>query len=95
MPDVTMCKDTRCPSRLSCYRFVAYPAEYDQPWFITSPRYHTEDRCPYYIKANCCHTSMTQWGPGDYEGHANECLFCGKDYKWEQGAWVEKPIGTL
>lgn len=38
MPDITMCKDKRCPQRKKCYRFMAKPSEYWQAYFTGSPR---------------------------------------------------------
>ena len=30
MPDISMCRDNKCPSHLSCYRFMARPNEPQQ-----------------------------------------------------------------
>lgn len=32
MPDIAMCSDDKCPSRASCYRFVAVPSKHLQTW---------------------------------------------------------------
>ena len=47
MPDITMCKGTRCVLSTRCYRCVAIPDEY-QSYFIEEP---TTDghMCAYYL----------------------------------------------
>ena len=32
MPDIAMCRDENCPSRLKCYRFVATPSKWLQSY---------------------------------------------------------------
>lgn len=34
MPDITMCKSKKCPSKDSCYRHTAIPCEYRQAYFV-------------------------------------------------------------
>ena len=36
MPDITMCKGDNCPSKQTCYRFLATPSEY-QSYFYPTP----------------------------------------------------------
>ena len=34
MPDITMCKNWRCPLRLKCWRYTAFPSEHWQSYFV-------------------------------------------------------------
>ena len=36
MPDIAMCKDTRCKSKETCYRFKATPNKYRQAYINTN-----------------------------------------------------------
>lgn len=47
MPDITMCKDEKCPLKKSCYRHEAEADEYWQSFFSESPRL-LDDSCEYY-----------------------------------------------
>ena len=44
MPDITMCKDTRCPQNERCYRYIALPNDLWQSYFLSSPK--KMDGCP-------------------------------------------------
>ena len=49
MPDITMCKDQKCPMRMECYRFMANPDPYWQAYFHGSPScFGTKDGCEYF-----------------------------------------------
>lgn len=37
MPDITMCKNWRCPLRLKCWRYTAFPSEHWQSYFLGLP----------------------------------------------------------
>ena len=37
MADITMCKGDNCPSKQTCYRFLATPSEYRQSYFYPTP----------------------------------------------------------
>jgi len=43
MPDICMCKDEDCPSRKSCYRFMAIRSSPLQSYFYGSPRKDKSD----------------------------------------------------
>ena len=45
MADITMCRDSNCPLKDTCYRFKANPS-FMQSYFLDSPR--TEKDCEYY-----------------------------------------------
>ena len=46
MPDITMCKDTKCFQNELCYRYVALPNKYRQSYFVSSPK--KMDGCPMF-----------------------------------------------
>ena len=46
MADITMCRDTECKDKKTCYRYNAPSNQYYQSYFVDSPR--TEDGCKYY-----------------------------------------------
>ena len=48
MTDISLCSDTKCPSRGICYRYRAYPAIVGQAYFYPG-RLPTEDRCEYFL----------------------------------------------
>ena len=48
MSDITKCRDNKCPSKNSCYRFTSKAGDF-QSYFMESPRKDGEDRCKYYI----------------------------------------------
>lgn len=48
MPDITMCKDERCPFKRECFRFTAYPSEF-QSYFTDSPYKVKKNKCEYYM----------------------------------------------
>lgn len=51
MPDISMCQNKDCPSRLKCYRYMAMPNEYRQAYMTFAPRggaAQCEDFLPLY-----------------------------------------------
>mgnify|MGYP006992522728 CR=1 FL=1 len=52
-PDITMCNDTDCPKKRSCYRSQAKPTPEWQSYFVASPR-NKDGSCVMYwhIKPN-------------------------------------------
>ena len=46
MPDISMCRDDECPSRKSCYRFMATECAYQS--YLVSPREDGADKCDSY-----------------------------------------------
>lgn len=48
MPDITMCRDTKCPQKDYCFRYTAQPSEYRQSYFTESPK--KMDGCPYFMR---------------------------------------------
>ena len=50
MADIAMCTNSNCPSRDSCYRFIATPNALRQSYSDYTP---VGDRCSIYIK---CHS---------------------------------------
>lgn len=44
MPDISMCTDEECPSRLQCYRYRAEPNTYRQS-YMKFPRHHEAEKC--------------------------------------------------
>ena len=36
MADITMCTDSKCPKRNTCYRFKAKPSQFRQSYFMDS-----------------------------------------------------------
>ena len=48
MPDITMCRDTKCPQKDYCFRYTAQPSEYRQAYFTESPK--KMDGCPYFMR---------------------------------------------
>lgn len=49
MPDLAMCKNYKCPSRKSCYRYTAIPYEYWQTYAVFTVN-EGEDKCENYIE---------------------------------------------
>lgn len=53
MPDITMCKDKKCPDNESCYRYTARPNPYRQSYFSMTPRKlntkTNESTCEHYV----------------------------------------------
>lgn len=43
--DIAMCSDSKCPSRIHCYRYRAKPNEYLQAW---GPWKHEGEKCEGY-----------------------------------------------
>ena len=88
MPDFTMCVNDECPSKSSCYRFVATPGPHSQAWerFGFNPN---TGKCNRYTLATCCEQSHHQWGSGEYSGEWHPCLYCGVDWVWreDEGQW--------
>jgi hypothetical protein len=52
MPDITMCKNWRCPLRLKCWRYTAFPSEHWQSYFVglQTPRKNGDEpaTCDYF-----------------------------------------------
>lgn len=46
MPDISMCKNDKCPSREKCYRYTATPGMY-QAYVEFSPK-EGDDKCRYF-----------------------------------------------
>lgn len=88
--DVAMCTDLECPSKMKCYRFLALPDPVNQAYCDTK-RKPSEAKCAYFIPANCCETSIREWGPGNYRGEVADCLFCNHPYQWTGLAWKPAP----
>ena len=87
MPDIMMCSNDECPSRGSCYRFLATPSAHRQSYSKFVPD-HT-GYCDLYMLARCCVQSQHQWGVGEYGGEWHSCLYCGVDWVWreDEGQW--------
>ena len=47
MADITMCTDSKCPKRNTCYRFKAKPSEFRQSYFADSPK-KEDGSCDHY-----------------------------------------------
>lgn len=45
-----MCQDEECPVRKDCYRYMAIPDEYLQPYFSESPRGSNGCTCFFEIR---------------------------------------------
>jgi len=50
MPDISMCKDEDCPSRLKCFRFTATPNEHRQYYMNFNNVRNGQDKCEYFIE---------------------------------------------
>lgn len=50
MPDISMCKNKTCPSRVHCYRYRAKPNKYLQAYGNFDP--NGKDRCDKYSSAS-------------------------------------------
>ena len=50
MPDIAMCKGDNCPSKQTCYRFLATPSEYRQSYFYPTPTI-VDKKCDEYWDA--------------------------------------------
>ena len=48
MPDITMCKGLKCPSKEKCYRFKAKPTEHRQSYFANTPKLNKDGKCDYF-----------------------------------------------
>lgn len=48
MPDISLCQDGYCPSRLSCYRFTAPPNEVQS--YTDFGRERDRERCEAYLE---------------------------------------------
>jgi len=46
MSDITMCRDSKCPNNVTCYRAQAKPHQERQSYFSPQPR--NVDGCLYY-----------------------------------------------
>jgi len=47
MPDITMYTNKKCKKRITCYRYMARPWEY-QSYFAPNPS--NREECEYYMK---------------------------------------------
>jgi hypothetical protein len=47
MPDITMCRDHKCPRNWACHRYTASPSM-RQPYFPKSPR--VKNRCKMFME---------------------------------------------
>ena len=47
MADITMCEGDNCPSKQTCYRFLATPNEYRQSYFYPTPNI-VDKKCDEY-----------------------------------------------
>lgn len=57
MPDITMCKSSRCPLSSSCYRYKATPTEYFQSYFVDLEPVIDDNgvaSCDYYSPCTPC-----------------------------------------
>ncbi len=50
MPDISMCRDQECPSRETCFRFVATPSPFLQTYGAFGRR-PNEAKCDHYWPA--------------------------------------------
>lgn len=48
-PDIEMCSDSDCPSRVKCYRFAAKPSENQS--YMDFDRRTWDDRCESYVES--------------------------------------------
>ena len=57
MPDITMCKNSRCSLNASCYRYTAKPDFHRQAYFVDLEPIINEDgdtTCEYYYPFETC-----------------------------------------
>lgn len=52
MPDISMCSNQSCPSRLECYRFVARPNPYRQSFFVGLEPDEKTGKCEHFWQAD-------------------------------------------
>ena len=88
MADIAMCKDDECPSRLKCYRYLAYPEPDWQDYAFTN-RGKGQKKCGYYLPATCCETIRREWVSGTFNGETKECMFCNKPSSWNGKRWID------
>lgn len=50
MADISMCANELCPSRFTCYRFIAKPS--DRQSYIMGKKTRPEEECPYFWQAD-------------------------------------------
>jgi hypothetical protein len=50
MPDIAMCCNKACPKRSKCYRYLAVPCQFRQPYMQMAPDPATGE-CPYFWEA--------------------------------------------
>jgi hypothetical protein len=86
MPDITMCRDSQCPSNNSCYRYIATPSPGKEQSYFFPPRNDSDLKCDYFMKSTCCQLSLHQHGSIG-EGERHECMFCNKGWVWKAGGW--------
>ena len=48
MPDITMCRNSHCPSAMKCHRFTALPKEECQSYAGFAP-FPCEDKCKDFL----------------------------------------------
>jgi hypothetical protein len=51
LPDMTLCRDDRCPSREYCYRWKTKSTDTFQSYFMGTPRIGGEFFCKHFIAA--------------------------------------------
>lgn len=47
MPDISMCSNKNCKSRLECYRYRAYPSKFMQSYIVVEGE-TDKDKCRYF-----------------------------------------------
>lgn len=75
MPDITMCKNSRCALNTSCYRYQATPDRYRQSYFTDLEPIVNEDgdaSCEYYYPYESCDHC------GGVEFHRRDCIILAK-----------------
>ena len=53
MPDISMCADIGCPSRLKCYRYTAHPCKWRQTYGMFGRG--DDDKCDMFWDNKRCH----------------------------------------
>lgn len=52
MADISMCQSEICPSRNTCYRFLATPSLFSQSWIDFEVTLGQEEKCDDYIECD-------------------------------------------
>lgn len=61
-PDISMCENTSCPSKETCYRFKAVPNEYRQSYMEFKVK-EGEKKCYHYMKLRKGDIIITNYKP--------------------------------